>query len=361
MTGSPLGPETTWLSRPSTCYGGLGTDEGKRQLRDALGVFLDPVNYGIVYHCIGGADRTGSLAFVIGALLGVDEDDLWRDWEVTCFGGQRPAFVHAKCLEQLLEVFGKYPGDSINERVKNYVRALGFGDADLERIRMLLLDRGGRPTDLRGLPRWHTPEGVGNMRDLGGWPGLAGRRVRTGRVFRSARFEDISRKGREYVVGTLGIRTDLDLRTSEQVRELEGRSPLGVKYVNRSSTAYAGFDSPEGRKFFSETFRWFLNDAEYPVAMHCIKGADRTGSWAFLLNGLLGVPEPDLRMDWELTHNFNPNPLFKHRMRYDKLLEMILKRAGATFTDKVVAYAKDCGISDEEIARWREMMLEESE
>lgn len=37
------------------------------------------------FHCEWGADRTGCLAFVIGAICGVREDELVKDWELTTF------------------------------------------------------------------------------------------------------------------------------------------------------------------------------------------------------------------------------------------------------------------------------------
>lgn len=222
--------------------------------------------------------------------------------------------------------------------------------------------RGGKFFTEDQAPRVLKWEGVGNVRDHGGWKGCGGRRVKTGRVFRSERLDKITDRGRDRLVRELGVRTDLDLRTPESVAKLKGVSPLGkaVRYSNQSSGSYAGFDTEGGRKNFAETFRWFLNEAEYPVVFHCEKGADRTGSWAFLLNGLLGVSERDLRFDWEVTSSFNANPQFKHRGRYDELVKLVNRRKGKTFTDRVVAYAHDCGITDREIAKWRKMMLEEA-
>ena len=43
-------------------------------------MFLDPANYPIDFHCIAGQDRTGAVAFILNALLGVEEEELYLDW-----------------------------------------------------------------------------------------------------------------------------------------------------------------------------------------------------------------------------------------------------------------------------------------
>ena len=42
-------------------------------------------NKPVYYHCQNGADRTGTLGFLIGALLGMNESDLAKDYELTTF------------------------------------------------------------------------------------------------------------------------------------------------------------------------------------------------------------------------------------------------------------------------------------
>ncbi len=55
--------------------------------REALGkifsVLADESNYPIYFHCNAGADRTGTLSFLINGLLGVSYEDLTRDFELT--------------------------------------------------------------------------------------------------------------------------------------------------------------------------------------------------------------------------------------------------------------------------------------
>ena len=140
MTGSPLGPEVKWIHISSSAYGGMAKDSAKEAFAKAFRVFLDEKNYPIDFHCIAGADRTGSLAFILGALLGVDEEELWRDWEVTAFQKEKVDFGHRTRFNKLVNVFEAYPGATIHEKVVAYVKSAGFTDADIEQFRTIMLE-----------------------------------------------------------------------------------------------------------------------------------------------------------------------------------------------------------------------------
>jgi hypothetical protein len=174
-------------------------------------------------------------------------------------------------------------------------------------------------------------KGVPNARDLGGLPGRNGRYVRRGRIYRTAGLNDnakyrypgtkkemprekwtgpgksrITPPVRELIVEKLGVKTDLDLRNDGETFKMTG-SPLGdkVKWVRITSSNYAGLSEPKGRDAFVKCFKVFLDEANYPIVFHCIAGADRTGTFAFIVNGLLGVSYEDLTRDFELT-SFSP-------------------------------------------------------
>ena len=93
-----------------------------------------------MFHCIAGADRTGSLAFVLEALLGMDEDELYKDWEVTGFQKSKLDFRHETRFDKLVKGFDAYPGATIHERVVAFVKSCGFTDADIARFRELVLE-----------------------------------------------------------------------------------------------------------------------------------------------------------------------------------------------------------------------------
>lgn len=237
-------------------------------------------------------------------------------------------------------------------------------------------------------PRWIELEGrVDNFRDLGGRIGLDGRRVKQGLVYRSQGLNynsvDGATAGRnrltcedvKLLVDDYGIRTDLDLRSEGEIAGMNGVSPLGkdVRFVWHSSSSYSGIFSESGRKVMASNFRVFLDEANYPILFHCIGGADRTGALAYVLNGVLGVRRQELETDWESTfYPTIPNKAKADSTREDEIKtglawnsEMHFERgfskygdANSTWNERIVLYLKDCGVTDDEIARFRELMLE---
>ena len=137
MKGSPVGDAVKWVHVSSSAYSDMASAEGKEAFAKVFRTFLDEKNYPIVFHCIAGADRTGSLAYILNALLGVGEDELEKDWEVTAFENKN--IVHSR-IDALLAVFAKYPGATPMERVEAYVKELGFTDADIARFRAIMLE-----------------------------------------------------------------------------------------------------------------------------------------------------------------------------------------------------------------------------
>jgi len=230
-------------------------------------------------------------------------------------------------------------------------------------------------------PRWIAIEGrVGNIRDLGGRMTSSGKRVRQNLVFRGQGLNDNSvtgaKKGRNrltaediaYFTEELGVKTDLDLRTPRETADLKS-SPLGsgVKFVLRSSPCYGGCFSESGKKTMAANFRLFCDKANYPIYFHCIGGADRTGSLAYVLNGVLGVDRHELETDWESTFY----PTFPE-MRKDYTGEKYWCREqhfnngfskygkdGDSWNRRIELYLLDCGVTQAEIEAFRTIMLEQ--
>ena len=146
MDGSPLGPGVRWehLSLLGA-YNLICSKDPRETLTKVLRLMLDEKNYPIVFHCIGGADRTGCIAYALEGLLGVAEEEMWLDWETTAFGnsfrsGGLADQKHRNWFKKLAKGFDAYPGATVRERVEAGFRSLGFTDADFEKFRSIMLE-----------------------------------------------------------------------------------------------------------------------------------------------------------------------------------------------------------------------------
>ncbi|MBP5233798.1 MAG: tyrosine-protein phosphatase [Planctomycetes bacterium] len=144
MTGSPLGERVKWFHYSSSAYEGMASEHGRKAFAKVFRVFLDEENYPIVFHCIAGQDRTGAVAFIVNGLLGVSEEELYRDWEATGFWNRDVNLCHERRFDKLVAVFNAYPGANLNAKIEQYVLSLGFTAADIAHLRDILLEPAGR-------------------------------------------------------------------------------------------------------------------------------------------------------------------------------------------------------------------------
>ena len=222
-------------------------------------------------------------------------------------------------------------------------------------------------------PRLVRVPGVPNLRDLGGWKTADGRRVRQGLLYRSANLCENAGECKErpprtrmtlttraYMTGVLGIRTELDLRSPKECEGLV-ESPLGpsVRRVEISSGAYGSMTQACAKEACLKSLRLILDGRNLPLLFHCSGGRDRTGTLAFIINGLLGVSEEDLARDWDATALWdNEHGWFNRNNSYAALLGVMKKFPGKTINERIEAYVKSIGFTDEEIARLRTLLLQ---
>ena len=204
-----------------------------------------------------------------------------------------------------------------------------------------------------------------NVRDWGGKDIQGGGRTRQGFLYRGTQLQDpfaIDDNGKIVMLEELGIRTDLDLRYDNQVKDMTG-SPLGptVKWLHFAINAYNSFEPANKETQFPlwrDTMRVFADKDNYPIYFHCWGGVDRTGEVALLLNFLLGVDEEQAFIDYELSSNAN-----FYRSRTIPYLQAWLKNIQAyapegTRQEQVEKYLLDIGVTQQEIDAIRENLTE---
>ena len=149
---------------------------------------------------------------------------------------------------------------------------------------------------------------VTNMRDMGGKTTDNGV-TPYGKVYRAADVSEgkVNNTGIDILANQLGIKTEIDLRLDTPA---EASCSPSINLVNcgywHNDYIFPGFNSnrPFSQTYATNLKRAFLlfTDAKnYPIVFHCSAGADRTGTFAFLLDGLLGVDYETLCRDFETT------------------------------------------------------------
>lgn len=261
-------------------------------------------------------------------------------------------------------VWTAIPGDTLRYRI---VRER---DGELMQYGLALVD---------GMVRMIYLESVDNVRDVGGWRVEGGGRLRYGLMYRGSKLHtadqtfisdaDVER------MRALGIKVEFDLRGGTEANNDNADyaySRLGddvtYKIINYGSMAYMQiFDKPQIMRL---EWQYVYNavTAGDPVFYHCSRGCDRVGTLSVLLEGVLGVSENDLCLDYELSSFCGPNGTRTRNEKYvvpnydfEGMMTTIKNYPGETLRDKFEYFwVNVCGISATQVRKFREAMIDTS-
>lgn len=214
-------------------------------------------------------------------------------------------------------------------------------------------------------PRTIHLDGAYNVRDMGGYATSSGKRTVQGILYRSGQMDgtysnintELTVYGKYTAQRELRIKTDLDFRAA-------GTSPIpGAKHMFVGLSGYDLVNTVNQEKI-KDTFKILSNKNNYPLVFHCVGGADRTGTIAYLLNALLGVSERDLIRDYEWTSysiystRSIGSATYIAKPEY-KFFATIDAQKGKTLEAKVENYLLSIGVTADEIANIKSIMLTE--
>lgn len=140
---------------------------------------------------------------------------------------------------------------------------------------------------------------AGNFRDLGGWKADGGR-IKYGIIFRSASSSGL----KEATINSLKIGKIVDLRGTGEIGSVSEASSKIRKII--SVTQYQINSSSKIRTAVTEIMKTVVNENKN-VLFNCVLGRDRTGTVAFMLEGILGVSSSNRTIDYELTYFYKPD------------------------------------------------------
>ncbi len=222
--------------------------------------------------------------------------------------------------------------------------------------------------------RWISAGSVFNVRDAGGWTTTDSKMVKYGMLYRGGQLS-IDQSGEvsymnDYsfkVFDYLDMKTEIELR-GDHPHDFAQFNELAQE-INIAADNYMGiFNISDARKTqYREAFELLADESNYPFYFHCSWGADRTGTFAFLVNGMLGVPFEQLVEDYELTSFSNSGTRTRlgwsngaFMQMYNKFMSDYRKNDTDTLKDAVTNYLLTyIGVSQETINSIRGLLLEE--
>lgn len=139
--GPTLDRRVRWVNFPLAAYAEIFTEEQVRRYGESYSLLTDPENFPMIVHCWGGIDRTGCWLYILGGMLGVSEDDLGLDYEMSSFSRWGRRSRRSEQFTAFREGLLAY-GDGLQSACVGFMKAGGLTDADLDRIRANLLVQG---------------------------------------------------------------------------------------------------------------------------------------------------------------------------------------------------------------------------
>ena len=140
----------------------------------------------------------------------------------------------------------------------------------------------------------------------------------------------------------LGIKTELDMR-GEAIGKVDVTCAevYGVKRVFIPCVPYGEVFEPENRKSVENFFKTLANPKNYPIYFHCWGGADRTGTFAYILGAFLGMSEKDLILDYEFTSLSVWGTRTRNYIEFKKFLEKFNSLPGLNLQKKGEFFLKN--------------------
>ena len=216
---------------------------------------------------------------------------------------------------------------------------------------------------------------INNIRDIGGWTVQDGRTVRYGLIYRGGEANGLHpsvAEDRQTLID-LGVGAEIDLRKDNNYDS--GNGQVGKCAFGFPKADYffkeGGYDcklehltNAASKNRYKQWFPFIVDHIKEGKAVyyHCVWGADRTGLVSVLLEGLLGLSQEQMNLEYELTSlsfaGLRPKSGYADG-DHQKLIEKIKTYEGETLRDKFDTYwTKEVGVSQELIDEFRSIMLD---
>lgn len=147
-TKSPIGARVEYFCYPIEPYDvGLKKSTTQLLIKSIFELIENKISTGtpIYFHCQGGRDRTGTLAFLILGALGVSESDIAKDYELTefAYSNYLPDSPNTSRKAQqyvdMVNYIKAFEGETISDKIIGYLLSIGVSQTTIDNIKTYMI------------------------------------------------------------------------------------------------------------------------------------------------------------------------------------------------------------------------------
>lgn len=147
-TKSPIGARVEYFCYPIEPYDvGLKKSTTQLLIKSIFELIENKISTGtpIYFHCQGGRDRTGTLAFLILGALGVSESDIAKDYELTefAYSSYLPDSPNTSRKAQqyvdMVNYIKAFEGETISDKIIGYLLSIDVSQTTIDNIKTYMI------------------------------------------------------------------------------------------------------------------------------------------------------------------------------------------------------------------------------